>query len=686
MHHPKTKVSQDPWLLVIRVAPIANVMRCTLTNINLADVEDVLQTSVRSDRVLLSPESLHQLPDESQHRLNTLLSAQTSGQEALLDEQGIENTGSGNSDFETRVQQVDSHKRGLVLSVSNIPTIRSMYRTRRLLQRDQGFAPNDTYNQTISFCYHDLTKLKVDAIINSANRAMKVTSGDTLHNAILRAAGPKLIEETRAKGKIEPGEAIFTSGHDLPCTHIIHVARPDFTNAKEPRQVNQYKRLADCYRSSLQKANEHGLKNIAFPCLGTGNLGIAPKAAARVALQELRESLDAHPEFRFERIILCVNTAADEQAYLDFLPAFFPPTHDDLDAARSSVWSEDRVALASKVLDTRTQVQKVYTEVNNRFGVTVPDFPQAVLSELASVDAGLASIRKFLLWSELLRNMEDLKLILAVVHEFCGSITEIIELAKDAGNPRGRTDDGIWSDFVADMGRRHGTDPSLFLEDCRKFVEGLDEVITENKVPSVAMLGRRPRLEKYKARQREQSSGSLQGRLNALDEVLYTREFQRDIVDTRVSRKVVKIHDIQPISHLYRFGELDEQTTLAHPSASFNNTVCLVRNDITMLEVDIMVNSTDVAFAGMGTLDRSVFTKGGPEMEEAVKVLGVREIGDIVTTPGYALPARHVLHVIPPGLYNKKAKHVIRNIYREVLGKAVEMRATSIAIPSIGKY
>jgi O-acetyl-ADP-ribose deacetylase (regulator of RNase III) len=680
IYHPMIRVSQHSVGLVL----ITFMMNCTLTKINLDGLENVLQTSIGSDRVLLSLENLHQLPDESQHRLDTLLAIQRSGQENPVDEQGIETIGTGTPDINDREQKVDSHKRGLILAVSDIPTIRSMYRTRRLLQRDQGFAPNDTYNQTISFCYHDLTKLKVDAVINSANRAMKVTSGDTLNNAIHRAAGPKLIEETQSKGKIEPGEAILTSGHNLPSTHIIHIARPAFTNAKEPRQVNQFNQLADCYRISLKKADEHELKSIAFPCLGTGNLGIPPKVAARVALQELRESLDAHPEFRFERIIICVNTAADEQAYLDFFPVFFPPTHGDLDVARSSVWSEDRVALAKKVLDTRSQVQKILAEVNNRFSITVPDFPQNVLGELASIDAGLASIRKFLLWSELLRNMQDLKLILAVVHEFCGSLTEIVELAKDAGNPRGRTDDAIWSDFVADMGRRHGTDPSHFLEDCRKFVEGLDEVITENKVPSVAMLGQRPRLEKYKAKQRDQSSGTLQGRLNALDEVLYIREFQRDIVDTRISRKLVKIHDIHPISQLYKLDELDEQTTLAHPSATFNNTVCLVRNDITLLEVDIMVNSTDVSFAGMGTLDRSIFTKGGPEMEQAVKAFGVRTIGDVVTTAGYALPAQHVLHVIPPDQYGKKSKQVIRNIYREILWKAVEMRATSIAIPSIG--
>jgi O-acetyl-ADP-ribose deacetylase (regulator of RNase III) len=647
---------------------------------------DVLQTSTQAGRALLSIETLNQLPDESQHRLDTLLAIPRDSHEVPVDEQEIETSSSVSSEFSPRRQEVDGQQKGPFLDISDIPTIRSMYRTRRLLQRDQGFAPNDAYNQIISFCYHDLTKLKVDAIINSANRAMKVTSGDTLNNAIHRAAGPSLTNETLTKGKIESGQAILTSGHDLPSAHIIHIAWPAFSGPKESRQLDQFKQLTDCYRIALKKSDQHELKTIAFPCLGTGNVGISPKVAARIALQEIRESLDAHPEFRFQRIILCVNSAADEQAYMDFFPVFFPPTHDDLDAARSSVWSEDRTALAAKVLDTRGQVQRIFAEINNRFGITVPAFPQTVLSELASIDSGLASIRKFLLWSEMLRNMQDLKLVCSVLHEFCGSVTEMVELAKDAGNPRGRTDDSIWSDFVGDMERRHGTDPNHFLEDCRRFVESLDEVITRNKTPPANMLGQRPRLEKYKNKQRRQSSSDLQGRLNTLDEVLYIRKYQRDTVDTRISRNVVKIDDIPPISQLYKLGELQENPTLAHPSAIFNNTVCLVRNDITMLEVDVLVNSTDDSFAGIGTLDRVVFTRGGPDMDHAVKAFGVCKIGDVVATAGYGLPARHVLHVIPPDQYSKETKKILRKIYRESLWKAVDMRATSIAIPSIGTY
>jgi O-acetyl-ADP-ribose deacetylase (regulator of RNase III) len=246
------------------------------------------------------------------------------------DANSAEETVSSVSSSLTYDEQEDKKNKGPVLDVSDIPTLRSMYRSRRLLQRDQSFAPNDSYNQIISFCYHDLTRLKVDAIVNSANRAMKVSNGDTLNNAIHRAAGPGLIKETQTKGWLKPGEAVITNGYDLPSSHIIHAARPGYSNTKSKHQLGQFNQLIDCYRGALKVAVQHELKTIAFPCLGTGGVGFPARVAARIALQEMREYLDATPTYPFERIVFCVNTAADELAYRDFFPVFFPPTHGDL--------------------------------------------------------------------------------------------------------------------------------------------------------------------------------------------------------------------------------------------------------------------------------------------------------------------------------------------------------------------
>jgi O-acetyl-ADP-ribose deacetylase (regulator of RNase III) len=110
-----------------------------------------------------------------------------------------------------------------------------------------------------------------------------------------------------------------------------------------------------------------------------------------------------------------------------------------------------------------------------------------------------------------------------------------------------------------------------------------------------------------------------------------------------------------------------------------------VREDITRLEVDVMVNSADEEFEGIGALARTVFLKGGVQLREAVQTFGKCQAGDVRLTPGYSLPAKNILHVIPPDQFRQNTKDIMRKIYREVLYNAVTLGAASIALPSIGE-
>lgn len=617
---------------------------------------------------LLSADSLSQLPDGTQNRLETLLP----DHEIELDDP------SGPKELPPSVsasydQEEDDYPQAPILGVSDIPTLRSMYRSRQLLQRDQSYAPNDSYNQMISFCYHDLTRLKVDAIVNSAKRDIQLSSGDTLNNAVHRAAGPSLAEEAKPKGRPNADRAILTGGYNLPSKHVIHTFRP--------RDMGQFDQLTDCYRTALKVAFDNRITTIAFPCIGTGGVGFPPRVAARIVLEEMRKYLDAHPEHRLNRIVFCVNTAADETAYMDFFPVYFPPTHGDLDEARSSVWSEDRAALAVKVLETRNQVQRVFAELNTGLSLSVAGFPQAVLSELGAIDSGLASIRRYLLWSqELSQSLQDLKLICSVMQLLSGQVTEVIELAKDHANLGQRSDKAIWDDYISDMQARHGSDLSQLLRACHYFIDCVENMITREGIEVDQMVAVRQTLERYKAKTKVGPSG--EGTQDHLNEVLYTREFQRETAIR--TREAVKLSQIPSVSELYKLGELEEKPTLAHPSAMFNHTVCFTREDITKLEVDIIVNSTDAAFGGMGVLNRTVLAKGGAELQDAVKAFGTCVIGDVRTTEGYLLPAKRILHVVPPNQLTRDTKDILRKVYREVLHLAVTLRATSIAFPSIG--
>ncbi|KAF9694989.1 hypothetical protein EKO04_007139 [Ascochyta lentis] len=565
-----------------------------------------------------------------------------------------------------------------ILSVSDVPALRELYRTRKLLQRDQSFPPDDSYNRVISFCYYDLTRLKVDAIVNSANNSMKVSkNATTLNYSVHKAGGPKFTEEARLKGKLKSGQAALTSGHNLPCDYVIHASRPRYSTNKG---MGQFNILTECYRSALKIALVQGIKSIAFPCLGAGGCGFPPRVAARVALQEVREFLDSQVRRPFEKIVFVVNSAWDEKAYMDLFPVFFPPTHGDLEAAGPPEWSATRAALAAQVLETRLQVQKVIEELSAELSLFISDFPMGVLEELQGVDSALASIRGFLLGSSALKwSSDDLNLLCFVMQNVCGGITELTESAKNMPFSGGRSHKGLWDDYNNHMKMVHHSDVEQFLRDCQDFAQCLDDILTRDGVELDEMTPMRLRLDSFKAKQRGQDA---EGVRDHFDEVLYTREFQRE--NTAQTRHIVRLHQIPSISQLYSSSQLEEKPTMAQPSVVFNDTVCLVREDITKLEVTVLVCSTDVSFAGMGTLDRKVFNKGGLELREECDKFGVCKEGDVKTTPGYLLPAKYILHVVPPEQYGKNTKSVLRQIYREILYTAQSLGATSIAIPAVG--
>jgi O-acetyl-ADP-ribose deacetylase (regulator of RNase III) len=561
-----------------------------------------------------------------------------------------------------------------ILLASATPTLHEMYRSRKLLQRDQSFAPSDSHNRVISFCYYDITRLKVDAIVNSAGQSLEPNNRSlTLNYQMHRAGGPKFTEEVTSKGYLHSGQAVLTGGHNLPSEFVIHASVPRYGKKKG---MGQFNILTECYRSALKIALASNLKSIAFPCLCAGGSGFPPRIAARVALQEVREFLDAHAQHPFERIIFVVKNVSDEKAYMDFLPAFFPPTHGDLEAARSSELSASRASLAAQALETRLQVQSTAENLSAELKLYVPEFPKEVLEELSSIDEALGSIRAFLLGSKVLKHdLSDLNLLCSVMHSVCGSIEELTGSAKNMPYSGGRSHANLWHEFNERRKTAYGGDLQGFLRDCQVFARYLDDILTRSGIELEQMATVRLRLDQYKSKQKNQVR-------DRLDEALYAQEFQRET--NASSKELLRLHQVPSVAQLYALQKLEEKATMAQPSALFNQIVCLIREDITTLDVTVMVNSTDTTFAGMGTLDRKVFNKGGFELREECTKLGVCKEGDVKLTGSYNLPSKHIIHAVPPEQWRKNTKDVLRQIYREILHTAQLLRATSIAIPAIG--
>ena len=143
----------------------------------------------------------------------------------------------------------------------------------------------------------DITKEKVDAIVNAANS--RLLGGGGVDGAIHRAAGPSLLEECRKIGWCEPGDAVVTGAGRLSAKYVIHTVGPIWRGGTR----NEEKILASAYMNSLKRAMEVGARTVAFPAISTGAYGYPLNQAAKVSLCAIKKFVEEYPDM-FDEIRL----------------------------------------------------------------------------------------------------------------------------------------------------------------------------------------------------------------------------------------------------------------------------------------------------------------------------------------------------------------------------------------------
>lgn len=152
-----------------------------------------------------------------------------------------------------------------------------------------------TSSTRIALFNGDITKLKVDAIVNAANNSL--LGGGGVDGAIHRAAGPELLEYNRKLDGCATGEAKISPGFRLPAKFIIHTVGPVWQGGHN----NEDELLARCYNNSLKLAVENNIKTIAFPAISTGVYSFPLERATRIAVQTVKDFLNKN--YFIEKVI-----------------------------------------------------------------------------------------------------------------------------------------------------------------------------------------------------------------------------------------------------------------------------------------------------------------------------------------------------------------------------------------------
>jgi O-acetyl-ADP-ribose deacetylase (regulator of RNase III) len=149
----------------------------------------------------------------------------------------------------------------------------------------------------------DITRQDVTAIVNAANSTL--LGGGGVDGAIHRNGGSEILKECQQiRNTVYPdglptGQAVITTGGNLPSKYVIHTVGPIY--GRDPEREAEL--LAACYQNSLQLARQHAVSSIAFPSISTGAYGYPKPEAAKIASATIKHFLSADRQIEQVRLV-----------------------------------------------------------------------------------------------------------------------------------------------------------------------------------------------------------------------------------------------------------------------------------------------------------------------------------------------------------------------------------------------
>ena len=162
----------------------------------------------------------------------------------------------------------------------------------------------------------DITRQDVTAIANAANSTL--LGGGGVDGAIHRAGGPEILKECQEIRRtvypdgLPTGQAVITTGGNLPAKYVIHTVGPIY--GQQPERESEL--LAACYQNSLLLALEHSISSIAFPSISTGAFGYPKSEAAKVASATIKDFLI--PDKQIQEVRLVFFQQSDARVFLEY--------------------------------------------------------------------------------------------------------------------------------------------------------------------------------------------------------------------------------------------------------------------------------------------------------------------------------------------------------------------------------